>query len=139
MKIKAYEVMRLAAENPQKYAGKKYEVAEGVALNFRGTMYGEIKIGADGQMVMECSSIFISNNTVLKEIEQPVSFMEAIEAYHSGKMIRCEVKTINGNTRRFIYVPAPAIPCDLGFALKTKELSTISSGEILNGVWYIRD
>lgn len=67
-------------------------------------------------------------------IQKPVSFMEAVKAYSDGKTIRCDYKEFNGEETTNIYkyggIDKPIEDtCNFG----------ISTREILNGKWYIKE
>lgn len=87
--IKAYELMKLAAENPEKYEGKRYKVCGIYCIDHRGNKYAEA-IFHNGILEGEgCNNwLFVNSNTILEEIPpepKPVSFREATQ---SGKKIK---------------------------------------------------
>ncbi|MFT8352172.1 hypothetical protein [Clostridium saccharoperbutylacetonicum] len=63
-------------------------------------------------------------NATFVPIKQPVSFMEAIEAYHTGENIYCEY-----GISTYSYVKGQIL-----IDSKDRGISTV---EILNGKWYI--
>jgi len=84
--LKAYELMAKAAAEPKKYEGKRYKV-DGCALHDpRGRMQDRVII-RNGALEIDGANdwAYINSNTLLEEIPQPVSFMEAA---NSGKRIK---------------------------------------------------
>lgn len=66
-------------------------------------------------------------------IQEPVPFMEAIEAYNNGSVIKCEIdETI---------VTYPKTKGDIRFYLPIQDASggAVSCREILEGKWYIEE
>lgn len=90
MQIKAYDLMKQAAENPQKYEGKRYKVVT-YAVDIRGNLIEEFRINRYGEFVSKGGwLVYIKSDTLLEEIKtdpKPVSFMEAVS---SGKRIKHE-------------------------------------------------
>ena len=78
--LKAYDVMKLAAEKPQEYEGKRYKVVDGGACDFCGTKYKEMRINRYGQFCYGSAVVYVSTDTILEEIPQPVPFMEALNS-----------------------------------------------------------
>jgi len=134
--IKGYDLMKLAADNPQKYEGKKYEV-----VNRTSAMYN---FATAPKRYTECvikSGVFRSNelplmifsDTELEEIPQSVPFLEAVKAYSEGKTIRCAGKCV---AMEQVYSPntaASTIP------LRTTNGTAITDKEILSGIWFIEE
>jgi hypothetical protein len=90
--IKAYELMKLAAENPQKHSGKKYKSEYEEVVDVDGNRHSEVYFGTDGDLRCRKNGYraFIGATTILEEIPQTVSFMEAA---NSGNEIRHELWT----------------------------------------------
>lgn len=75
----------------------------------------------------EAFSSWLSNKSSLfKIIQQPVSFVEAIKAYSTGKNIRCEYE---GNSCFY----------NTGITLVDSKGRPILTREILGGKWYIEE
>ncbi len=94
--IKAYELMKLAVENPGEYKRRKYKVVDG-AYTCEGNAVPELYIGTDGDFRSEYSGyrVFIGYDTKLEEIPpepKSVTFMEAAKAYSEGKTVVVEHK-----------------------------------------------
>ena len=66
-------------------------------------------------------------------IQQPVSFMEAIESYSKGKIIK-STEEIDGQIFTHIYVPDGIADC-----IEDDSRCAMTSREILNGKWYIEE
>jgi hypothetical protein len=131
MQIKAYDLMKLAAENPQKYEGKRYKVVDGAAIEPSGKeMLYEVKVNKHGRLV--CGSIdnwaYISVYTELEEIKpepKPVPVLDAVAEFENGKAIRCEesgATHVYNAWRR---------------GLKDENGEPVTAREILRGTWYI--
>jgi hypothetical protein len=120
--MKAYELMRLAAENPQKYEEKKYKVDE--AYDRGGNAVTELYVTGHGDLRNSANGYraYIGYDTELKEIQQPVPFMEAVRAYSEGRGIR---HNLDGGYKEFH-------PCGI-----KPEDETFSMVDILHGEWYI--
>lgn len=89
MKLKAYDLMKAAAENPQEYEGKRYKVVEGSYLWFGADNRDECII-VNGRLTEKNrhSTLSVYADTILEEIKpepKPVPFMDAV---NSGKRIR---------------------------------------------------
>jgi hypothetical protein len=70
-------------------------------------------------------------------VQHLVRFMEAIEAYSKGKTIYCEF-----NNRKYRYEPDVIRKCivdEEGYTVEDDTESSISTGEILNGKWFIEE
>lgn len=131
-KMKAYELMKLAMENPQKYEGKKYRV-EGIVKDFEGRqLFGLAVTG--GRLVKNTDNshtyAYISTDAMLEEISQSVPFLEAIKAYSEGKTIRCEWDSKNNK-----YDPKQNSPDNPW--MRDNKGRPVTAKEILHGGWYI--
>ncbi len=90
--IHAYDLMKLAAENPQEYKGKRYEVVGlgAAAIDTCGHEHKVITITEEGSFGDGTLRLYVSNITELIEIlpePKPVSFDEARKVYEEGKII----------------------------------------------------
>ena len=72
-------------------------------------------------------------NGVFIPIQQPVSFMEAIVAYHKGKIINNKHE-IDGKVFNHKYVPDGIFYC-----IKDTDNCAMIADEILNAKWYIEE
>ena len=78
-------------------------------------------------------------NTKWTKVQQPVSFMDAVKAYHEGKKIKCVLDDFElifnfdrNTTKRY----GRSI---LGTLTTTYDYSSITTREILEGAWYIEE
>jgi hypothetical protein len=128
--MKAYELMKLAKENQAKYQGKKYKVTNGIAIDGRGKEYKEVIISTHGELTASIFKMYVTDITEVEEIQQPIPFIEAVQAYAEGKTIRCETK----ESGIAVYIPT----C-LGNVSQLKDRcgGTLNPYEILEGKWYI--
>ena len=123
--MKAYDLLAKASCNLRDYAGEKYKVTKGAVIDKVGKEYSEFKINSEGGIcVDEYLRGYISEWTEIQKIQQPIPFMEAVEAYSEGKTIRCE---INGGYKGFS-------PCGLKHAN-----ATFLANDILEGLWFVED
>lgn len=76
---------------------------------------------------------FIINTTFI-QVQNPVSFIEAVKAYSYGKTIRCCYKEFNGEETTNIYKDG-----DIDAIIEDTCNFGISPREILNGKWYIEE
>lgn len=84
--MKAFTLMDLALQNPKQYEGKKYKVIDGKIYNTAGELVDNFKISNGGVLIDENGwRAYISSCTEVEEIQQPVSFMKAM---NSGKRIK---------------------------------------------------
>lgn len=127
--MKAYELLKLAAENPQAYEGKKYKVVSGVAINYFGKSVNEFVIDDGAFQDIDMITVYISNYTEVEEIPQPVSFTEAIqESVINGTIARCVRENVVTEYKFLLGVSSSLIDqCG----------HPITADEILNGTWYI--
>jgi hypothetical protein len=128
--MKAYELMKLVKENPQKYDGKQFKVTKSVVVDMNGQSYKEFKINKHGEFTTGVYRLFINDIAEVEEIKQPIPFLEAVQAYAEGKTIRCESK--EWGTRIYQNKETHKM-------LKDDENMAIDVEEILEGVWYIED
>ena len=126
--IYAYELMKLAAEDPEPYKGKKYKVAKGNCMNGHGNKPMAVLVRPSGILADESTyQIYVTSETILEEIKpapQPAPFTEAVKAYNEGKTIRCE---INGFYKTFSPYGRKNTPIRLFY------------DEIQHGTWYIKE
>jgi hypothetical protein len=131
-KLKAYDVMKAAAENPGEYEGKRYRVVSACVVEpSECQKLYEIKIRSGHLICGEVGNwAYINSHTELEPIPpepQPVSFMEAVKAYSEGKTIRC------GGTK---YVSKTGLAS--GFGSSSSNNGTyLNCREILQGEWFI--
>jgi hypothetical protein len=85
VEMKAYELMALAAKDPQKYEGKRYKVIAGSPLENGLQTFYECII-SNGSLRSPNRSLYLATfgDVLLKEIEQPVSCYEAMKALDNG-------------------------------------------------------
>lgn len=130
MKLKAYDLMKAARENPEKYMDKRYKVVEGTAIDHSGSESKEIQFCKTGQMSTGIFVAYISSDTVLEEIKpEPVPFMEAVKAYSDGKTMEAE-----WNGTKSTYKNGT-----MGFGIKDEDGIPICASEILHGEWFIKE
>jgi hypothetical protein len=140
-KLKAYDVMKLAAENPGEYEGKRYRVVEGSTMVAGGTNLQLVRkciIRNAGFETIESPHYGLAayNDTILEEIKpepQPVSFMEAVKAYSEGKTVECKIDCIT-----YIYKKEDEDGDPLCEMQAEETKAGLSAREILHGVWYIK-
>jgi hypothetical protein len=130
--MKAYDLMKLAAENPQKYEGKRYRAVQqdfyvcGMDKTVEECVIRNSGFYSDDKFVFACA---IAHNTELEEIAQPVSFTVAAEAYDRGKTVECKVCGFTN-----IYDPH-----NLKCGMVDQNRRAVSANEILHGTWYIKE
>lgn len=141
--IKAYDLMKLAAENPQEYKGRKYRVISSYACGNMGEQTHTICIDANGEFGTNdfAGNVYVSRYTELEEIKpepQPVPFMDAVKAYSEGKKIRCEVVP-SATNQVYEYEPDGNEIGLHGYKLATcmGMCTPVTTKEILEGKWYI--
>lgn len=133
--IKVYEVMKLAAENPQEYEGKRYKVVNGSPLENGSQIFYECVI-CKGSFKSPSKSLYLAafNDAQLEEIPQPVSFMEAVKAYSEGKTVKCHIE---GTTYLYDYF-SKSNAYEFNFFIGG-DGHVVACREILRGTWYIKD
>ena len=134
--MKAFDLMKAAYENPEKYEGKKYKVVRGSSLGDSDENIYEC-IVRDGRICKHNahSILPIFADTQLKEIEpepKPVSFMEAV---NSGKRFKPE-SWHPGLSR---YKDDDNEYRDLYDNLMMFEGRQMLNKEIINGLWLIEE
>ena len=120
---------------------REYETWEVVkALKENGNQVFINSQGVSVVGVYECIAIQNGNTTLqnalgLDEkwtlIQEPVSFMEAVNAYDKGRTIKCECSTFGIR----VYKPVEHI----NSSLIDNNRVAITPMEILSGTWYIED
>jgi len=93
--IKAYDLMKLAAENPQAYEGKQYKAIDGGSIiDLNGISYKELYV-KNGKLVVDTDGFYharISSCLVIQRIlpePKQVSALEAIKAHKNGEKVYC--------------------------------------------------
>lgn len=126
MSIKGYELMKLVAENSDKYSNKTYKVVEGHARTPSGVDRKEINVNSIGNFEdYDGVSLYISTRTELEEIKQPVTPQEAREAHINGKVVTVKLPNFSCN------IPKG----DFGHCFSANTFMDIVS----KGTWYIED
>jgi hypothetical protein len=124
-KMKAFELMKLVAENPQKYEGKRYKVVLACVIEptHNKKLY-ETSV-RNGQLIAgdDDNWAYVNSHTELEEIPQSVPFMEVVKAYSKGKTIKCER---NGGYKEYS-------PC----GLKNAKIG-LYPDDIFDGEWFIK-
>jgi hypothetical protein len=132
--MKGYELMKLTKENPSKYKGKRYKYIRGAKpRDCKDRTHEEFYISKYGEFLIEKSifKLFISDDTEVEEIQQPIPSLEAIKAYEEGKTVRCEIdgkififegKYENGKLRESLY---------------DTSCNSITANQILRGTWFV--
>jgi hypothetical protein len=142
-KIKAYELMKLAADNPGKYEGKRYRVVDGSTLvaGDVNRLYGEFVVNTKDSSALfnspdKAFGLAIYANTILEEIlpeQKLVTFMEAVKAYSEGKTVKCHFE---GTDRGEMTYKNKSHLCG---AMKDDSDIGISPKEIIDGIWTVED
>lgn len=125
----ASELMELARKEPAKYEGKRYKVVGGTAITHSGEDIENVTLVLGG-FADRNYRLYVSDNTELEKIPQPVSFMEAVKAYSEGETVEC--KTIPYGTEK--YIPSER---SLDDVLRSSG-GHIRVKEILHGEWFIK-
>lgn len=125
-KYKTWEMIKMLEENPNlkfKPVDQSYEVK-----TLKGDS-GNIELVQGNYN----SSVFLYLNYEWTLIQTPVPFLEAVQAYSEGKTIRCEY-----SDTKTIFSPEFNTSC-IGFGMwfATKYEATVSTGQILEGKWYV--
>ncbi len=143
-KLYAYDLMKLAHDNPQEYEGRRYRTVRGIITTCcpKAEEPKVVKI-SNGYLMAQGTELggqaYVSVDTRLEEIKPepkpvPVPFLEAVKANENGKVIKCHIKND-------IYVYdcfANADTGGYGF-LQTKSGHIVTFREILDGTWYITE
>lgn len=133
--MKAYELMKLAAEDPDKYSGKKYRVTNACVIHLSDIkLHYEVAVNEMGRLIIPQANddwAYVNSHTELQEIPQPVSFMEAVKAYKEGKTIRSD------GVCAFAHIYDPKVNCGKGL-LDERKIG-VDPTEILERDWYILD
>jgi hypothetical protein len=132
MKMKTYktwQAIKMLSENPK------------LVFKSNSGLYKPITLELDKGGFIEIS--YLDLRSSIKSdfewilVQQPVSFIEAVEAYSKGKTIYCEF-----NSRKYIYEPDVIKKCivaEEGYVVEDDTESSISTGEILQGKWFIEE
>jgi len=121
MSIKGYELMRLAKENPEKYIDKIFKVTKGsIGINH---CCDDVLIIENGNLIYQKDKhyAYVTSNTELEEIKQPVTAQEAAKAYLEGKNVYCELDSDKGTFKKDYIATSLIIKL------------------IANGTWYIEE
>ena len=129
--MKLWEVMKALDENPKKVFRSK--VTNSRLMFKNGELVWEnqfMKIEKftiyDKRTFVEFDSLIDNTGDIWEEVKQPVTWQEAIEAWVSGKTIKC---TIQGSDYVFD-----------GHKPKLRgQIDTIDRSQLRDGTWYIED
>lgn len=126
MSIKGYELMKLVADNSDKYSNKTYKVVEGYARTPSGVYRKEINVNSIGNFEdYNGVSLYISTRTELEEIKKQVTPREAAKAYMEGKCIIYEFEGVKAAIQK-------------GASGKNYSQDYFMT-LIATGIWYIED
>lgn len=124
--MKAYELMKFVAENPEKYEGKKFKVIYGEVIKRTGNPSESkvITFNENRRFVTDWNAtVFFTQDTELEDIKpDPVSFMEAM---NSQRLIKPEGYE---EYRALSY-----------WVCEFPRMSTKRFLDIINGAWYIQE
>lgn len=125
----ASELMEEVRENPDKYEKQVFEVTDGYALTSTGKSVPHIIISAGTAREGHTGNIaYFSTDTQVKEIKQPVTWQEAIQAWIDGKTIYSD-----GDYGKHFYLSGSQY-------LKDNENAVpITRIELQKQKWYIED
>jgi hypothetical protein len=145
MRIKGYDLMKAAAENPQQYEGKKYKVVGGACIGPSREMFWEVVVDANGRINGKNYEnwAYFTDTCILEEIPpepKPVSFMEAVKAYSEGKTIKCKLSRAITGDEEIVYNPSHhKSGLGYGYWIEDSLTRNISTEAILHGTWYIEE
>ena len=127
-KYKTWEVIKMLTENPK----LKFEARNDIGTILKNENRG-VRFYENGENVQRYGVMIYEEWTLVQE---SVSFMEAIKAYHEGKPVRCELEgEINFKDRFKRSVGENSGGYDVenifGVAIGTRE--------ILEGKWFIEE
>lgn len=129
-KYKLWEVFKMLSENPRltfRLITDRATEKEQLYASENGFILEDYKKDSIGFN----NTLYIDDEWTL--VQQPVSFMEAIKAFHNGETIYCIV-----DEGKYIYTPKE--PEEYHITTITDEHGDgLSSKEILEGKWYIED
>lgn len=129
----ASELMEEVRENPDKYEKQVFEVTDGYALTSTGKSVPHIIISAGTAREGHTGKIaYFSTDTQVKEIKQPVTWQEALEAHAHGKAIKLVIHT--GFKGDVVHIFNSDI-----LMLKSQNGYILTSDVLLTGIWYIED
>lgn len=119
---KTWEAIKMLAENP-KLKFKCCRATMQCTGGYLDGTFGAVR-GINGNIPM-------SGEWSL--VQQPVRFIEAVNAYDKGKSIYCQLKD-----EKYFYIPNDDTKCGrTGYVLTDNGGSAVSTGEIFHGTWYI--
>jgi hypothetical protein len=131
--MKAYDLLAKASCNLRDYKGKKYKVTKGAVIDKLGKEYSCFTLSPEGEICIdEFSRGYISGQTEIDEIQQPIPFMEAVKAYSEGKTIRVELG--EGKNKTNTYKDGYS-----GGFFKDRNGYAPLNIEILEGRWYVEE
>lgn len=127
--MKTWEMIKELTENPNKKFKNKKDGYKVQMIN--GLLVYPFY---NSEHELQSSDWFLVADNALemewKEVKEPVTWQEAIEAWIDGKTIYC---LLNGE--KFIYERSPLRKS----LYDTEWKSSISAAELMNGDWYIED
>lgn len=127
--MKAYELMKLAAENPAEYEGKMYRFKYGgCAVELCGGAHYVITFKDGDAFTLNGDKAYVSSYGEVEEVKA-VPFMEAVKAFCERKKIACETDRYG----KQIYNPSG------GIVSLNSQGGAIRTYEILHGEWYIEE
>ncbi len=131
--LKAYDLMKLAAENPEKYKGKKYRAVGPCCISINGKNYGEVVVNDNGHLEGKNFDnwAYINSHTKLEEIPQLIPFSEAVKAAIAGKKSVIEL-----NGRKYTMAADKSIYDGKGYLLRFS--GTFCTG-MLDGMWTVEE
>ena len=130
--IRACELMAAAFKEKEKYEGKMYMVIAGSLLHSRESQAAECVIHNGRLASKNCKSDYLAaySDTMLSEIPQPVSLMDATKLFISGKTVICESKEFG--KRKYTKKTK-------GARFEEEDGIPVSAYEILYGTWYAEE
>lgn len=131
---KTWETIKMLTENPNLIFKCVKDATNDLLTN-------EIEVSANKGGYIDDIAIHGVTFNIKEEwilVQQPVNFMEAIEAYEKGKIVNCQVEN-----KIFKYNPYKAngvkIFGDGGFEITDTNGNTITTIETLRGKWFIEE
>jgi hypothetical protein len=126
-KYRLSQVIAMLEENPK----LKFESNDGFTMATTGggllrlERGKECSINLNVRITGECADTWTL-------VQQPIPFLEAVQAYAEGKDVECH---IDGRTRKY---KRENCICDHGYNMSSNG-RLMTTGEILYGVWYISE
>lgn len=132
-KYKTWEVIKMLNEN-RRLKFKKVNVNE-VTLENRD---GLVRF-YDSRTYLPCYGFWSDDEWEL--MQEPISFEEAIKKLEKGIDVVCEIE-YKGNICKYTYSRNTSTICGFGVLLRPQDecgtYSSVTTQEILNGKWYIK-